>query len=268
MKYKRFTALTLALCLILALASCTLKPAASWPELLPGKTIVRGDGNVVTEQKLALGGVSSFAAAEQPALRLTDLYILSGKAKLVIDPSLERGVTLTGDRNILDLVTVTVSDPGDEIRIGVTGKDRRFIPTELTIAVGLSVAALSVDGAWEIDYDCPDVTSCDIKINGAADGDFAFGALESLRVKVNGAGDIKLSGTAERASLTVDGVGHIRAFNLTAQAVEVAVNGAGDCEITAVKTLDAEINGVGEVTYGGKPEVRKQINGLGQVKAR
>jgi hypothetical protein len=155
----------------------------------------------------------------------------------------------------------------DEITVD-TNRSVIISPSRLRIAVGAPVKALGVNGAWRFTYDCPSVRDCEASVNGAANGRFAFGALDSLRLDVNGTGDITLTGAAARADLKIDGAANIRAFGLAAVSAGVAINGTGNCEITATGTLDAEINGVGKVTYAGSPVVSKTIHGLGEVKAK
>ena len=263
MKHKRFLALALALCVILPLAACNLKPAAPWPDLRPGGTLIRGSGNIVEAKTPLSGDTGGFS------LRIKGISLRgsSAEVELVIDESLPREVVITADDNIAQCISVDYDSVTDEIKVDL---NRRvvFAPTKLRITVGAPVTKLDVNGAWRFTYNCPGVTDCDAVINGAANGKFAFGALNTLRMDVNGACDIKLVGTAKRADLTINGAANIKAFDLAAEAADVTINGAGSCEITANATLDAQINGVGEVVYAGNPVVNKRIAGLGQVKQK
>jgi len=264
MRYKRFAALGLALCLALLFTACNLKPAAPWPSLRPGGPVVRGSGHVADAKTPLPADERGFA------LRVTGFSFRgSGGAgvELVIDETLAREVVVTADDNINERISVRCDV---ELREIVVELARRTIlaPTKLVITVGAPVRALVIDGAWRFTYNCPGVKGCEVDVNGAANGKLTFGALDSLRVDVNGASDIKLAGAAKRADLTVNGAANIKAFDLAAVIADVTINGAGGCEITAVEVLDAQINGVGKVVYGGKPVVHKRIHGLGEVRAK
>ncbi|MDR2687662.1 MAG: DUF2807 domain-containing protein [Oscillospiraceae bacterium] len=269
MKNRRWLALALALCMVLPLAACGLKPAAPWPSLREGGSLMRGNGNVV-EQKTPIPDDERGYSLRITGISLRGSSGSEPSIKLIIDESLPREVVLTTDENIAACISVSCDAGAGEMGAVVIDLTRRvvFTPTKLTIAVGAPVRALDINGAWNFTYDCPGVTACKASINGAANGKFTFGALDSLRVDVNGTGDITLAGAAARADLTINGAANIRAFGLAAEAARVAINGTGNCDITATGTLSAEINGLGNVVYGGDPVVKKQIHGLGAVKAR
>jgi len=269
MRNKRLLTLALALCLLLPLAACALKPAAPWPavtNLRPGGQQVRGSGDVV-EQKTPLperlDGYALRVSILSISLRDSDRL----EEKLVIDESLDREVVLIVDSNIAEHIKVSYDAATGQI---VVDTDRRVLitPTKLRIAVGAPVKDLEIDGAWDFTYNCPSVTDCRARINGAANGTFTFGDLNALWLDINGTGEIKLAGTAKRADLTINGGANIRAFDLSAQTANVNINGLGNCQITATQTLNAQINGLGEITYAGEPKVNKQVNGLGQVKKK
>ena len=275
MKYKRWFAIVIVICMTLPLAACHLKPAAPWPALREGSpregesclreggSLVRGNGKVV-ERKTPLPEDERGYALRVKGISLRGS---AGDIELVIDESLPREVVLAADENIAAYINVDYNAGAGEIVIDL--KQRVvFTPTKLSIVVGAPVRALDVNGAWHFTYDCPSVTACEVSVNGASNGKLAFGALEALRVDVNGASDIKLAGTAKLANLTINGAANIRAFDLAAVAADVTINGAGDCEITATGILDAEINGVGKVVYDGQPAVSPHIRGLGEVRAR
>ena len=268
MKCKQFAGLALVLCLGLSLAACNLKPAAPWPTLREGGLreggqLVQGSGKVV-EKKLPLPDIEGGYALRITGISLRGSY--GGDVELVIDESLPREVVLTTDDNIAERIDISCDAGAGEI---VIERQRMvFTPTKLTITVGAPVRALELNGAWNFTYDCPSVTACEVSINGACNGKFTFGALESLRVAVNGASNIALVGAAKRADLTINGAADIKGFDLVAETARAVINGAGDCEITATGTLDAEINGVGKVVYGGDPAVSKRVHGLGEVRAR
>jgi len=270
MKNKRWFALALALCMLLPLAACSLKPAAPWPTLREGdgclrqgRSLVRGNGDVSHETD-----INEHMRGQEWTLRIELPRVTSSVGKIVIDESLDFAGKLETDSNIRG-AGLTRSYNLDRREIVLRGRENQwYAPTVLNFTVGVPVNKIIVNGAVEIDYSCPSVTEMSININGASTGRFAFGALESLRMEVNGAGDITLAGTAKLADMTLNGAGSVKAFDLTAVGAGVTINGAGGCEITATGTLDAEINGVGKVVYDGEPAVSRRIHGLGEVRAR
>jgi len=268
MKHKRFWAFALVLCLALPLAACSLKPAASLESLKPssgdgGGRLVRGNGNVVEMKTPLSGDTGGFS------LRIKGITLQGSntEVELVIDESLPREVVITADDNIAERITVDYDSVTDAITVDLNSRVA-ISPSKLRIAVGAPVKKLDVNGAWRFTYDCPGVKDCEIAINGAVNGAFTFGTLDTLKMDLNGTGDIRLAGTARRASLTINGAANIKAIGLTAEAATVTINGAGNCEITATATLEAVINGLGNVVYGGDPAVERRGFGLGNVRKK
>ena len=263
MKNKRWLAVVLALCLVLPLAACNLKPAAPWPTLREGGRSVWGNGNVSQETD-----INEHMRGQEWTLRVEVARFTPGIVKLVIDESLDYAGRLETDSNMAEAGLQREYNL-DKREIVLRGKPNQwYAPTVLNFTVGVPVNKIILNGALSIDYNCPSVTDCVVEINGASNGAFAFGALDTLRVDVNGTGSVALAGTAKLADLTINGAANIKGFDLIAEAAGAFINGAGSCEITATETLGAEINGLGKIVYAGEPAVSKRVHGLGEVKAR
>jgi len=262
MKCKQLAALALVLCLGLSLAACNLKPAAPWPETLkPGKR-VQGNGRMSSDTD-----INEFMRGQEWTLRVEVARFTPGVCKIVVDESLDFAGKLETDSNIKAGLIHEYNLQKSEIVL--RGEPNQwYAPTVLNFTVGVPVNKIILNGALSIDYNCPSVTDCVIEINGASEGKFTFGALDTLRVDVNGTGSVTLAGAAKLADLTINGAANIKGFDLIAEAASAFINGAGNCEITATETLDAEINGLGKVVYGGEPAVSKRIQGLGEVRAK
>jgi hypothetical protein len=57
--------------------------------------------------------------------------------------------------------------------------------------------------------------------------------------------------------------------NVVVAEARVKVNGAGNVEVQATKSLRAEVNGVGAVRYSGDPsKVESELHGLGAITRR
>ena len=262
---KRFCALLLCLGFLLGLTACQLKTVEPFSFGMSGGRgkLVRGNGEAI-ERTVPLGD-----DARPVTLRVSGIsFNLDSDisaVELVIDESLERAVKLTVDSNISEFISISYS--AAEITVKME-EQRVLAPTQMRLVVGAPVGRLLLNGPWNFTYDCPGVEGCDISINGAASGDLAFGSLNRLEATLNGACNLKMRGSAKDAAFTLNGASKVEAFDLLAGAADVTINGASNCEITAVETLNAVINGVGSVIYGGSPAVRRSIHGLGEIRAR
>ena len=273
MTKRLFAALALLLAALFLFAACELKPAAPF-QLGPyreggsgggGKALLEGSGKVETKT------VSLPEETERFALEVTGISVQGlrrAEVSIVIDESLDRGLVLEADDNVIGCIDISVNNSTGRITVKTERGTVIVSPTKLQLRVGAPVEKLVVKGAWKLAYDCPSIDACEVELNGAVNADLMFNALESLRVDINGASDCTLSGTAKRADFVLNGAANINAFGLTARDASVVINGAGNCETTAESTLRAEINGVGNVTYGGGPRLERAIHGIGTVKKR
>ena len=298
-------ALPLAACSLKPAATWeSLRPTLE--NLCPGGAEpVKGSGNVVDAQtplptdldcvKLRVEG---FSFRGSGAL----------ETALVIDESLDRKIVLTADDNIAERISVRYDAATGEIHVGPENHRTVFSPTKICVTVGAPVREIFADGLWKISYDCPSVKDCRLTVEGSVNGDFIFGDLnsldmnynglstvsmtcksvrdcrlyvdgslngkfdfgemDSLDVNISGLSTMNLSGTVRRAALRIDGGGTISAFGLIAQDADVSIEGLGNCEITAERSLNASIDGGGRITYAGDPAVTRRIDGLGSIRAK
>lgn len=63
----------------------------------------------------------------------------------------------------------------------------------------------------------------------------------------------------------ISGPGKIFAREAPGGDAEAEINGSGDIEMTATKTLDATTNGSGKIKYWGDATVKTNISGSGEV---
>jgi hypothetical protein len=108
-----------------------------------------------------------------------------------------------------------------------------------------------------------------LESNGA--GAIAISGLHGgdQKLELAGAHDVKGEGSLDKLTIELSGAGSVDFKNVETQEAKVEVNGAGNVEVTAKKSLHAEVNGVGAVRYGGNPEkVESELHGLGSITRR
>lgn len=194
--------------------------------------IVRGSGNVVTEER----PLSGFTAVS-----------LQGVGRLEIDQTGSESVSITTDDNLLPYIETRVR--GSKLIISIQEKTTFNDVTELTYHVTVkTVDSLEVDGAGEIEV---------VHLDG-----------EEWQTQLDGGGKITVSGKVTRQDVEINGFGVYNAEDLTCQEAKVQQNGAGMVVVQVSDQLDVTIEGVGTVEYIGYPTVTKTLNGLGTVKQR
>jgi len=81
----------------------------------------------------------------------------------------------------------------------------------------------------------------------------------------SGVGAINVSGSVQRQSVTLGGVGNYDARQLDSAVAEVTIQSGGSATVRVSDRLDVRINGAGSVYYVGNPVVQRTGHGSGSV---
>lgn len=155
-----------------------------------------------------------------------------------------RKVTLEGAFDSVSEIDVKVDRDGElVVRMPPKFKSLRGIRVSI---VAPALTGVEVDGATILAIDGLRGPSFDLEVNGATMARLD-GEVDALMAELNGAAELDST-------------------ELIAQSVDVAVNGAGKADVTALAHLEAEINGAGRVRYRGTPTVDKAVHGAGRVR--
>lgn len=89
---------------------------------------------------------------------------------------------------------------------------------------------------------------------------------DALELAVNGAGNIVAVGEIQSLTVHINGAGDADLAGLRARNARVVVNGTGNITVNAADALSADVNGVGSVRHVGKPgALQTRVNGVGRV---
>lgn len=191
---------------------------------------VAGSGKLHTEQRQ----LASFTSIST-----------EGAFDLRIDCQKPQSLTITGDDNVLPLVSTEVSN--SVLHIKTLQGYSVAKPVALQISLP-NLAAISASGAGNIE------------ISGIKN--------ESFVIDASGAPTIRAAG--ESTSLTIDasGAGKIDAHRLHGARVVVDSKGVSNVAVYASEQLDVTVSGPSHVVYQGNANVRKTINGPGSVEKK
>jgi hypothetical protein len=167
----------------------------------------------------------------------------------IIELSADQGgapsLTISGDDNIVPLVTTTVI--GNKLVIQTTGSIRPDLPLVARVT-GVSLERAIVHGASKAHVENIDN--------------------DAFTLEIHGASSAELAGKTKKLVLEVRGAGSVDAKALAADAVTVDISGAGNADIAAPSELDARISGAGNVSYDGTPTLKQTISGAGKLHKR
>ena len=182
-----------------------------------GNAQVKGNGNFVSEMR----ELSKFKAIE----------IAIGYDKILVNCGEEPSLHISGDENILPLITTRISK--GILRIESDSTFETKADSEIIINVK-SLKEFTFDGVGETVIQ---------NVNS-----------EKFTCNINGVGSCDLKGKVKSFNISVNGVGSVNARQLIADDVVANLNGVGSVKLYAKNSLDASVNGIGGLTYFGNPE--------------
>ncbi len=212
-----------------------------------------GSGHAATEKR----EVSGFHAVD-----------LRGFGDLEIIQNDTEGLTLTGDDNVLPLITTEVDKEGT-LRIGLKSNESVMTQEKLRISLSVkSLDAVALSGSGNVHArELKGKGAGEFGVSLAGSGNVTVEKIEAgvLKVSLAGSGNVKLGGEAPEQQVDVEGSGDYDTAQLKSKNVTLSVSGSGDASVWATDNLDVKVSGSGDVEYRGKPTVKKKVSGSGSV---
>lgn len=194
-----------------------------------------------------IGGVRGSGAAktETRDVGTFDEVRFAGAGRLEITVGKPSPLVVTGDDNLLPLISTKVSDS----RLTIDFDESIHPKTDLVFKVGTA-----------------DIKSLDC--SGASNAIVTGVKNDAFKVDLSGAGTVTLSGRTGTFDLSISGAGRVDADDLAARKVTAIVSGAGNADVHATETLKADVSGVGQIRYKGDAKVEQTVTGVGSVKKK
>lgn len=105
-----------------------------------------------------------------------------------------------------------------------------------------------------------------VKINGKGTVRSDSLTADSLEVALNGASSLTLQGVVSKLHIVSTGSARFLGKDLVAERCSVKIRGAGRVEIEVQEKLNASVSGVGRVVYWGEPKCSLKTTGVGSIK--
>jgi hypothetical protein len=103
-----------------------------------------------------------------------------------------------------------------------------------------------------------------LRVNGPGNVNLV-GLRDPLSIVTNGPATLQATGTVDSVNLTLNGPSNLSLSKLEAKNVAIRMNGGGNAEVFASKTLVAEVHGFGSVRYLGDPVTVTSVSGSGSI---
>ena len=144
--------------------------------------------------------------------------------------------------------------------------DARRLRIEVTAR---ELARLSISGAADFTAAGPvHAERLSVAISGAGAVRFDKLDAETLNFGVSGSGNGQIAGATRELVLRISGRSEFRGEALKAERARVSISGVGDVKVWAVQALDISVAGIGKVDYWGAPAVRRHTSGAATINER
>jgi len=214
--------------------------------------VVDGDGHVRhgfhidDDDHWGLTEGSGISKTESRAVTDFRRIVVEGSADLSVRVGDATSVSVTGDDNLVALVTTEVRDGSL-----VIGMKPGSYSTRVDLRVAITTPGLEA-----------------LSIQGSSDAELSGISGETFSAEILGSGDVRASGKVDRLEAAVSGSGDLRLDGLESREAKVGISGSGDVDVWATEILVASVSGSGDVRYRGEPKVTKSVAGSGSVARR
>lgn len=212
---------------------------------------IKGDGNVVQENR----SISSFNKIHVDGV--LSVFLKQGDVE---------SVTLESDKNLLPLIEIKVEN--NKLFIGTREDAQIRKSTKMNVYVTLkNLESLEMSGVGNVESQ-NQLKLGDLWIENSAVGNLNLDLdCKKLSADINSVGSSQFSGKVLNASIDHNGVGNVKAFDLSADILKIRSNGVGNSEVSSQNEIYIDLNGIGNVLYKGNAVVKAlKVNGMGKVK--
>jgi hypothetical protein len=192
------------------------------------------------------------------------------------DPPGDPGPVRSESRNVGEFHSINIRGAASgTIRVGaatslaLTGGERTLENISTEVRDGRLIVDAKKGWLWnhgEVNLDITVPVLREATISGAGNLDIQNAQGDALELAVNGAGNIVATGEIQSLTVHINGAGDAVLAGLRARDARVVVNGTGNVTVNAADALSADVNGVGSVRHVGKPgTLQTRVNGVGRV---
>ncbi len=192
--------------------------------------------------------------------------VLAGVFNVEIKTGDEYKLTIDTDTEVMQYISVEEENNRLTIRTDESYKNAKSRHTNIYITCK-DLDYLKIEGVGNINVvNALKSDDMEVIISGVGKTHLKLD-VESLMAKISAVGDVSFDGTADKATMSISGVGNFDAGSLIVKDLFITNSGIGKVTVHATEELNLTSSGIGGVTYYGNPEKCKVNNsGIGKVK--
>jgi hypothetical protein len=209
---------------------------------------VKGNGNIIREDKELKGGFSSVE--------------INGAFNLILTQDSLPKLSIETDENLMKYIDIRIKK--DKLII----ESKKLLISEKDINIYLTIGQLKkmelsgavvMRSASKINLD-----AIEMDLSGASNVLMDLNCF-TLNANCSGSCTLKMIGAANDAKIETSGACDVDNSQMVVDNMDLKVGGAGSVIVNVLTKLDVKVSGTAEVEYLGAPEVHKEISGTGSV---
>lgn len=196
----------------------------------------RGNGNLITEQRVSGSSFSSVSA--------------EGTFDVIVTEAASCSVSIEAEENLLPYITTEIE--GTTLRLGIAPFMNLWPTTTFVVRVcAPSFAAVANTGTGNLTAG-PFASSAYLTLAVTGTGNAALsGDFNALALTMTGTGGATLSGTTDSLNVTMTGTGSLEAYAMPTPQANITVDGTGGARVTINGSLSCHLDGIGNIEYKG-----------------
>jgi hypothetical protein len=214
-------------------------------------TGIRGSGNVVTEERKALG---------------FDKVAVSAGMNLYLEQGSKEYLKIEAEDNILQNIATEVNNGKLIIKYkNLIGSVSATEPINVYLTV-VNLKELDASSGVVIDSKEINTDSLKINISSGASGEMIIKA-NSCDINLSSGSTLKLSGTVQSQKVDLSSGVEYRAADLLSKNAEITVSSGASANVSVSDNLDVNISSGASVEYSGTPAIVSNISSGGSLKS-
>ncbi len=191
-----------------------------------------------------------------------DAVVISGSAAVRLVQGSDDSVVVEGDDDAQGAVSLDLD--GTTLRVNPSGAWKFWRSQQQQIVITTrELKRIEISGAGDVVApESMQLRQLQVRIAGAGNVRFDKLKVGRLDFTISGSGTGTMAGSAEQLAIRISGRGAYLGENLVSQVASVAVSGAGDVKVWAMKELSASVSGVATVDFWGSAAVQRSSSGL------
>jgi hypothetical protein len=205
---------------------------------------------------LAAANHTSAQGLERRAIESSENLEINGSSDVFISISSEAGISAKSD----DFGMINYETIGGILKVSTGGADAVYINLP-------SISSLNFNGSGNA-FSSDTLRGELLKITATGAGNLNLLLnYNKVTMNVSGSSDVRLTGRANELSANVSGAGDLKAYSMPVNNATIALSGAGDAQVHALKELKGRVSGAGTLYHRGEPAIMDvEVSGMGEIK--